>query len=318
MYSKVGLLGGVLLIVASCATVQHPPTAQDAPHSQAEQRAAQQVAAEPQEKSLKHRIGIGRFTNTTRYGRALLGDELDPLGRQTSDMLARRLTESGRFLVIELPDMGLVEMEQARAGEDSAIPSVDVLVIGSLTEFGRRETGESGFWSETRMQTAYAKVDVRVVDVRTGHAFYSASGAGEASLEAGSIAGFGNRASYDSTLNDRAIGAAIDDLLNEMVARLEDRPWRTYIIHGDGQTVLIEGGPSQGLEVGDKLVVKERGDTVASQQTGFPIELPGRAVAELEVTGHFNEHTTGESSTSTIISGEIDDSSYDNYYVESK
>ena len=38
------------------------------------------------------------------------------------------------------------------------------MVIGSLTEFGRKEVGATGFASQTRRQVAFAKVDIRVVD----------------------------------------------------------------------------------------------------------------------------------------------------------
>ena len=112
----------ILVFSVGCATVQKPPVPQEAPYTQSEQRAAQKAVSVSAPKALKHKIGIGRFTNETRYGKALLGGDVDPLGRQTGDMLIRRLTESGKFLVIELLDMGLVEIEQARAGNAGKDP----------------------------------------------------------------------------------------------------------------------------------------------------------------------------------------------------
>jgi len=70
---------------------------------------------------------------------------------------------------------------------------------------GRSTTGKSGFLSGTKVQTAHAKVEIRLVDVRTGYVFFTASGAGDASTESGEVAGFGSKADYDATLNDRAI-----------------------------------------------------------------------------------------------------------------
>ena len=46
------------------------------------------------------------------------------------------------------------------------IVGVDALIIGSLTEFGRKTLGESGFLSDSKRQVAFAKVDLRVVDQR--------------------------------------------------------------------------------------------------------------------------------------------------------
>jgi hypothetical protein len=37
---------------------------------------------------------------------------------------------------------------------------------GRVTEFGRSITGKAGFLSSTKVQTARAKVDVRIVDVK--------------------------------------------------------------------------------------------------------------------------------------------------------
>jgi curli biogenesis system outer membrane secretion channel CsgG len=59
-------------------------------------------------KIYKRKIAIGRFTNETRYGRALLtGEQTDLLGKQTSDMLSARLVESNRFIVLERPDLNV-------------------------------------------------------------------------------------------------------------------------------------------------------------------------------------------------------------------
>ena len=144
-------------------------------------------------------------------------------------MLASRLVKSGKFIVFERTDLAKVKKEQAITG-DAGLIGVDSLIIGSVTEFGRSTSGKSGFMSSTKVQTARARVDIRLVDVKTGQAFFSASGVGEASTESGEIAGFGSRADYDATLNDRAISAAISDVIDRLVSSLDERPWRTDIL----------------------------------------------------------------------------------------
>ena len=114
--------------------------------------------------------------------------------------------ESGSFLVFERPDLGKIEQEQRLTGQSNLI-GVDTLILGSVTEFGRSTTGEVGFLSATKRQTARAKVEIRLADARTGQVFFSAAGAGEALAESGEVAGFGSRAAYDGSLNDKAIGA---------------------------------------------------------------------------------------------------------------
>jgi len=299
------ILLGVSLLLSACATVSEKPVALESPVPQAQQAKAQQEAQAPQTKRYKLKVAVGRFTNETNYGRSLLTDEeLDRIGKQASDMLISRLIQSGQFVVLERPDLNKITMEQEISG-DSKLVGSDTLIIGSVTEFGRSVGGKVGFLSSTKVQTAKAKVDIRLVAVKTGHAYFSAIGAGEASTETGEVAGFGSRAAYDATLNDRAIAAAISDVIDKLVSTLSDRPWKTDILEVRDGNVFISGGKRQGVKEGDTLAVMMAGDTVKSRQTGFDITLPSKRVATLRVTGSFGETETDEGSVCEIVDGTI-------------
>jgi hypothetical protein len=187
--------------------------------------------------------------------------------------------------------------------------------MGSVTEFGRSVTGKTGFLSSTKMQTAKAKVDIRLVDVKTGLAYFSAQGAGEASVEAGEVAGFGSRSEYDATLNDRAIAAAISDVIDRLVAKLSERPWRTDILEVQGSQVFISGGKKQGLRVGDELLVMAWGQTIRSAQSGFDVTLPPKQVATLKVLQTFGDDETNEGSVCEPTSGTVDKGSLPKLFV---
>jgi len=299
------ILLGVSLLLSACATVSEKPVALESPVPQAQQAKAQQEAQAPQTKRYKLKVAVGRFTNETNYGRSLLTDEeLDRIGKQASDMLISRLIQSGQFVVLERPDLNKITMEQEISG-DSKLVGSDTLIIGSVTEFGRSVGGKVGFLSSTKVQTAKAKVDIRLVAVKTGHAYFSAIGAGEASTETGEVAGFGSRAAYDATLNDRAIAAAISDVIDKLVSTLSDRPWKTDILEVRDGNVFISGGKRQGVKEGDTLAVMMAGDTVKSRQTGFDITLPSKRVATIRVTGFFGETETDEGSVCEIVDGTI-------------
>jgi curli biogenesis system outer membrane secretion channel CsgG len=297
---------GVLLVLAACVTPQQRPAMTEAPASKAEQVQAQAAAQAPAAPRYKRKVAIGRFTNETNYGRSLLADaDLDRLGKQASDMLSSRLVMSQQFLVLERPDATKLEKEQKVVGS-GALVGADTLIIGSVTEFGRSVSGRVGFLSSTKLQVAKAKVDVRLVDVKTGLAYFSAQGAGEASVEAGEVAGFGSRSEYDATLNDRAIAAAISDLIDRLVSKLTDRPWRTDILEVQGQQVFISGGKRQGLRAGDDLLVMAAGQTVKSAQSGFDVTLPPRQVATLKVLSTFGDDETNEGSVCQLAGGALD------------
>lgn len=298
-----------------CATVETPPIKVEAPVSRVEQQAAQKENLVPEAKVYKRRVAIARFTNESRYGKSLLrDDDLDPLGKQASDMLASRLIASNKFLVLERPDLNKILDEQQILKESGLVGS-DTLIMGSVTEFGRFTAGQSGFLSNTKNQIAKAKVDIRLINTRTGLAFFSAIGSGETNTESGEVAGFGSKASYDATLNDRAIAAAISDVLNEIIAKLEERPWRTDILKVDGQSAYISGGKHQGIKVGDRLAVMKEGEKVESKQSGFEITLPPTRLAVLEVLEHFGDSEVNEGSVCAIVDGDFSSYSLDALYV---
>lgn len=293
------------VFLSACATVSEKPVAHESPVAQVRQAKAQLEAQAPQAKRYKLKVAVGRFTNETNYGRSLLTDEeLDRIGKQASDMLVSRLVQSGQFVVLERPDLNKITKEQEIAG-DSKLVGADTLIIGSVTEFGRSVGGKVGFLSSTKVQTAKAKVDIRLVSVKTGHAYFSAIGAGEASTETGEVAGFGSRAAYDATLNDRAIAAAISDVIDKLVSTLSDRAWKTDILDVRDGHVFISGGKRQGVKKGDMLAVLEAGDTVKSKQTGFDITLPSKRIATIRVQGFFGETETDEGSVCEVVEGSL-------------
>jgi curli biogenesis system outer membrane secretion channel CsgG len=308
------------VFLAGCAT-QTPPVRQvEAPVSAAAQKAAQaSVAAQVATPTLKRKIALGRITNETNYGRTLLRDNNnDPLGKQVGDMLSKMLTESGRFIVLERPDIGRLKDEAALVGSKLNLVGVDALVIGSLTEFGRKTIGETGFLSQSKRQVAFAKVDFRIVDTRTSLVLFSVAGAGESTNEVASIAGFGSQSSYDGTLNDAAIRIAVSEAVSKLAAELGNRPWQTSILAVQQGQVFISGGKAQGVRPGMTFVVETRGQRVKSPQTGFEIQLPGREVARVQVVSNFGENETNEGSVVSVVSGSIQGMNIEDLAVVSK
>jgi curli biogenesis system outer membrane secretion channel CsgG len=298
-----------VLALAGCATQTPPIKPVEAPgHSIDDQRRAQQslAKAQPEKPTLKRKIALGRVTNETMYGRSLLRDKNDdPLGKQITDLLSKSLTDSGAFLVIERPDIGRLKDEAALTGQSLNLVGVDALVVGSLTEFGRKTVGETGFLSQSKRQVAFAKVDFRLVDASTGHVFFTAAGAGESSTETASVAGFGSQAGYDGTLNDSAIRQAVSEAVNKLSTELLSRPWRTYILSVEGNQIFIGGGRSQGLKPGMLLRVETVGKKVRSPQTGFDVTLPGQRVAQVRIESTFGDSEATEGSVATIVQGDV-------------
>jgi len=313
--------GLVVLSIAAltgCATTATRPEQTEAPVTQMQQAKAQKAAAAlPSQKRYKRKLAVIRFTNETNYGKALMSDsDFDRIGKQASDMLSSRLVKSGNFMVFERSDMEKITREQTISG--GGLLGVDTAIVGSVTEFGRFIGGKTGFMSSTKVQMAKAKVEIRLVDLTTGQAFFSATGAGEASTESGEIAGYGSRAEYDATLNDRAIAAAITDVIDKLVSTLDEKPWRTDVLDAKDGQVFVSGGARQGIKVGDVFSVIAPGQKIKSKQTGMEITLPGKQVATIKVQSFFGETENDEGSVCEIVSGAVDPSSKNLYVGEVK
>ncbi len=304
-----------LVSVMGCAVKSKPLKISEAPIPQMQQVEAQKALELSPVKGYKRKIVIGRFSNETNYGKILLVDENnDPIGKQASDMLANRLIKSNRFIVFERPDLNVLK-DEAEYVKDTNIIGTDAIIVGAVTEFGRAVTGKSGFLSSTKMQVAKARVEIRLVDARTGHAFFSATGAGESSTETGDTAGFGSQADYDATLNDRAIGSAVSDVIDKLISTLENRPWQTDVLDIQGNQVFISGGKSQGIKVGDYLTVFQKTKTIKSKQSGFDIDLPPKKIGTLKIISLFGDNETNEGAIGEIIEEGLQISLTDDLFV---
>jgi len=299
----------IAVLASGCAT-QPKPVEKAAPeYSLQQQREAQAQAlakSQASKPSLKRKVAIGRITNETNHGRSLLrSDSGDPLGKQVADMLTQKLVESGQFLVLERPDLSVLQAESELSQSELNLVGADTLILGSLVEFGRSTTGTKGFWSKSKKQSANAKVAFRLVDTANARAYFSATGAGEATSETGEVAFAGSTAGYDGTLNDGAIDAAISDVVDEIISNLSSRPWQSVILSSDNDGIFIAAGESQGIRPGMKLGIELAGKQVKSRQTGFMISLPGKQVGTVEVVSLFGDSETNEGAVVRLLSGNI-------------
>jgi curli biogenesis system outer membrane secretion channel CsgG len=278
------------------------------------------VAAEQTGKRyLKRKVAIARFSNETVYGQGFWVDEnKDRIGKQASDILAARLAATDRFILLERIDIDKIAKELNLGKMHGLDIPADYLIIGSVSEFGRKDVSDVGIFSRVRKQQARAKVNIRLVEVRTGQIIYSEEGEGEAFSEAGSVMGVGDRAGYDSTLNDKAIGAAISKLVNNVIENLLHNPWRSYILAYENGAYVMAGGKSQGIRTNDVFAVYKRGTSIPNPQTGMMIELPGQLVGRMKVISLTGNDPNSEISICRSESGAIPTTNFSGYYVQEK
>jgi curli biogenesis system outer membrane secretion channel CsgG len=270
--------------------------------------------------TLKRKVAIARFSNETQYGKGLFYDkENDPMAKQAIDILSTKLSSSGKFILLERVDFDLIENEMKIAGGNNYQKiGADYIIIGSITEFGRRNLGESKVFNRTKTQTVEAGVSIRLVDVSTGQIIYSEEGKGLAKVSNKTTLGLGQRTDYDSTLSDKAISVAISQLIENIINNCLNKPWKAYFLSYDGDGIIISGGKSQGLKIGDSFDVMIKGKKIKNPQNGMIIELPGKIVGEVEVIFTGGDIPENEFSMVALKSGEVDSKNLNNYYIKEK
>ncbi len=302
----------IVLLLQSCATPRETQTA-TVPK---EGPSISPTIKEEEQHVLKRKVAIARFSNETKYGQGFFYDANDDrLGKQAMDIFSAKLTATGKFIMLERSDLNKLATERELGNLQAENISADYLILGSVTEFGRKTTSEVGVFSRTKTQTAYANVSIRLVDSRTGQIIYSEEGKGEAFTEAGTTLGFGDRAEYDATLNDKVISAAISNVVNNIVENLLEKPWRAYILAEEGGSYFISGGALQGIKAGDEFAVLERGKKVNNPQSGISIELPAKEVGRIRVESVIPGDVTTELSICKKVSGEVPSSDFGNIIV---
>jgi len=310
--NSIGIGIGLSLLFSGCATMQKTET-HETPIQHVKQVSKVIIAKENKQTGLKRKVAIGRFSNETRYGQSFFLDkENDKIGKQAMDILSAKLFQSGRFIMLERADMSKIEKELQIGSFNKLDNSADYLILGSVTEFGRKETSDVGLFSRVKKQETFAKVHIRIVDVSTGQIIYSEEGKGSAFSEAGSVMGVGAKAGYNGELNDKAIDAAISDLTSNIMENMLDKPWKGYILGAEDGNLITSGGKSQNIQVGDAFNVFKMGSQIKNPQSNMMITLPGKKIATIEILTTLGDTADSEVSIASITEGDLSS------YIETK
>ncbi len=269
-----------------------------------------------EERTIKRKVAIGRFTNETQYAKGMFYDrDNDPMRKQAMDILSSRLASTGKFILLERDDLDVLVAE---AGKSMNKIGADYIILGSITEFGRRVEGEQKVFSSSKTQTVEAGVNIRIVEASTGLIIYSDEGKGFAETTAKQTMGIGGQAGFDATLSDKAIAAAISQLVENIINKCLDKPWRSYVLSVEDGTYIIGGGASQGLVAGDVLNVYAKGKVVNNPQTGMDIELPGKKIGTVSIQMTLGDTPETEISMCSYEGEAIDAGDLMKYYVSDK
>ncbi len=294
----------LISLISGCATLEHKTEHDTQARTENVSKTVQ--AKKVDTKSLKRKVAIGRFTNETVYGQSFFIDkDNNRIGKQAMDILSAKLFETGKFIMLERADLAQIQKELKIGGSSELKNAADYVIVGSITEFGRKEVSDVGIFSRVKRQEANAKVHIRIIDVSTGEIIYSEEGKGTAYSEAGVVFGVGAKAGYDSSLNDKVLDAAITNLASNVIENMLDKPWRSYILGYEDGNLIISGGKSQNIRPETEFDVMKEGKKIKNPQTNMMITLPGKKIASIKVLMSVGDTADSEVSICSIVEGDL-------------
>ncbi len=261
---------------------------------------------------LKKRIAVSRFEDRTGSGYHSLGDGV-------ADMLATALVKTKKFVVLERQEMEKVMQEQQfsnsgfvtqeTASQIGKILGVELLVIGSVSEFGTKESniggGVSLFGGGLTTKKARAAVDVRLVNVMTGEIIAAEKAEGEESSTGIRVnyadLDFNNLNSWDDTDIGKATRQAVDQVVVMITENMEKVPWSGKIlrVNADG-TVLMKPGSEGNVEVGMEFDVFRAGEEIIDPDTGLSLGSEEMKVGRIKVK---EDMLKGKAARAAVLEG---------------
>jgi hypothetical protein len=251
--------------------------------------------------------------------------------------LVDKLVSGGAYSVIERKELDRIIAEQNFSNSDRADPNsaaklarvlgVDVIIIGSITQFGRDDkstnvgggalggvAGRFGVGGVKKSNaTAIVQITARMINTSTAEILASTSGKGESSrsgtglLGAGGGSGSEGGAGIDmrsSNFGGTIIGEATTKAVDEVARQLDQKsaviPVTVIQISGlvadaapDG-TIIVNVGSRAGLKVGDILAIKRKVREVRDPATGKVLRSIEDTVGSITITQVDETSATGK------------------------
>lgn len=247
---------------------------------------------------MKKRIAVVNFDDRSGYG--------NNIGEGLSDMLITSLVATGNFIVVERSEIEQVLTEQGlsmtglvnsqSATEIGGLLGVEILVTGSVTEFGEKENKVggglrklSGFKLGISKREARVAVDLRLVNVSTGEIILARSAsAGEETTGLDKIGfkdiDFHNTDTWDRTLLGKASRKAVEKCVGYIDNAMQEIPWQGKIIkvNEDG-TIYIKPGSRGGVEPGLELCVYRVKEVLIDPDTGLELGADEAKIGNIQV-----------------------------------
>ncbi len=268
---------------------------------------------------LKKRVAVVDFEDKTGHGAWHIGSGM-------ADMLTTALVKSGNFMVIERQQLEQVMKEQKlgltgavtpqSAAQVGKLLGVELIVLGSVNEFGQKESSVGGSVSRSlskgafglnkvgvETKTARVGMDIRLVNTTTGE-IVAADGIAEEESKKGLDVGtddfaFSNDSRFDQTLSGKATRKAVNKVVEMITSAMDKLPWSGKILKVNAdKTVMLKPGAEGGVKAGDVFNVFSQGEEIIDPDTGLSLGSEEKQIGTIEVVDAKDKYATAK-----VVSG---------------
>ncbi len=300
MEKIIGILAVSLLLITGCNTAMGNSTGNNNKTS----TVSSSKVTIPKLSGPKKRIAVVKFED--KSGNTWYNHDV---GTGMADMLVTALVKSENFTVVERETFDKVMEEQklgasgfTTAGSAAKIGKIlgaNVLITGSVTEFGTKDGGGSvgglggltgGLVSGVGVKnyTARVAVDIKLIDVSTGQIITAETAFGERSegklnFDSWKLPDFKMGSNnFDTSLIGKATRDAINTVVVKVSGATAKTPWKGYILKAEGEDIWITAGTTAGIKTGMKFKVQAQGEEMEDAEGNIYV-IPGAEIAEVEV-----------------------------------
>jgi curli biogenesis system outer membrane secretion channel CsgG len=264
----------------------------------------------------KIRVAVVDFDTSPVHGSWRYGWSYNKLARAAADNLTNKLVQHGEFSVIERQQLDKVLSEQnlgaggrldpSTAADVGKVLGVQLMVIGTVTEFGIEEKGGSlrsigkrlfgGGGASAKLVTGEVKLSARLIDTTTAEILGAWDAAGKHTFGKGSLGGASLGKEWDSGLASEVLSEAVTALASNIsneASGLEPSDMRGdvegLIAKVGGSQIYLNLGSSDGIRVGDRLEVRSQGEEIIDPATGESLGAMEETIGTVEVVKIVNE-----------------------------
>ncbi len=267
---------------------------------------------------IKHAVGVVDFDNDAGYRSQW------EMGYNMSILLESALFDTGRFVLVERENLGVVLDEQDLAASGRMAKSSSVaqtgklrpakyIATGAMTEVEYNESGGGGGFNIKGFRVGGSKADAKItiiaklIDSTTGEIVAKKRITGEAGR---AKLNFGiNKGSFKGDIGGFAktpLGEAAQDCINQaakfFALQMEELPSTGAVVMVKDGRVIINRGEQYNFREGMVLAMTEMGEDLIDPETGEVLEkAQGKEIGTIRIN-----KTSKKVSYCEVISGEAD------------